>query len=473
MTGNARGVARGVEWLNNARTYTYDGLVHYGLEQFLRRRSLDNLTIGRTLFTWGEGEPLLYLDPGYTTYFMEERKWEDTLTQKRYSAEQVVSDHPIPIGSIGNFIAPLFYVMGTAVLAWLVREHDRAAADGRKIRDITLVMGEQLAEQVKTSIEDTVALWNGGDVTKSGIPVVWAESSASGQMDASKMVTTFGLANIPPNFDRTEFQFEYVNEIGAALGLSLRHFWNSERATNRALEEVQEARQQQKGPSSFVRTEERLYNNSGCLKQFGAKTHFSFVEEVDMQSRKANAEVLKMYAEGLKIFAGVFNSEVNGDAFLAWLQGDGILPADLDLLTDVSRMNPDQPPTPEGEVVAQDSNAETMRTGEKSVPDYDEVTVDQNGRIIERRAKVMSFEKVLERAIVAQNRSEESGERVDFLAALTKARTVLREEYSSQIWSQPEQKALAEKESWSEQDYRIAKAYMEREYADRVVDGES
>jgi hypothetical protein len=477
VTGNARGVARAVEWLNNAQSYTYDGLVHYGLEQYLKRRVLDYLCIGRTMFTFKDGGPLLYLDPAYVTYQMDSLYWEDSLTSSRYDRESVFTDHPIPIGSMGGFMSPLLYVIPTAMLAWLVREHDRASADGRKIRDITVVIGSNLGEQVKEAIEETVALWNGGDVTKNGVPIVWAETSATGQVDASKLVTTFGLANIPDSFNRSDFQFEYVNEIGSALGLALRHFWNSEKATNRALEEVQEARQQQKGPASFVRTEERLLNNSGALKQFGAKTRFAFVEEVDIQSRQANAAVMKMHAEGLKIFAEVFNAEVNGEAFLAWLQGDGILPADLDLLTEVTRKNPDESPTPDGDIVAQDSNADTVRNqdkqkieSEKSIPEYDEVTIDQRGRIIERRAKVVSFEKVLELEILSQKKAEDVPQRVSFKEALASARTVLREKYAGMIWSLPEQIALAEKAEWSDEDYRTAKAYMDDDnYADAPV----
>lgn len=468
MTGSAQGVARGVEWINEAQTYTQDGLIHYGLEQFLKRRVLDYLAIGRTLYHWKEDEPLLYLDPAYTTYYMDERRWEDNFTGVRYPVSEVVSDHPIPIGSVGGFMSPLLYITPTAQLAWLVREHDRAAADGRKIRDITLVMGEKLAEQVADAIGDAAALWSGADVTKNGVPVVWAESS-SGNIDASKMITTFGLANIPANFNRSDFQFEYVNEIGSALGLALRHFWNSEKATNRALEEVQEARQQQKGPSVFVRTEQRLINNSRCLEQFGRNVRFSFVEEVDVQSRQANAEVMKLYAEGLQIFATVFNAEVNGEAFLAWLQGDGILPSDLDLLADIGRISSDEQQTPVGDIAENRSDSETIRPAtktpdEKSI-DYDEVTVDQFGKIIERRAKVISFEKVLESAILSQNRSEDRPSRVDFVSALARARTVLREDYVSRTWSLPEHVSLAEKAEWTEQDYRVAKSIMDQEYA--------
>jgi len=399
VAGKPRKVSRVYEWLNEARTYDYFGLVHDGFEQFLRRRVLDYLAVGRTAFGAKKTGFLEYLDPCYLRYSREDQEWLNPVTDTKYRVDEIYVDHSIPIGAMGKFVAPLMFVVPTAMLAWLIREHDRAATDGRKVRDVLLVSGQETAQAIKEAIEQMVELWSGADPTTHGVPVVHVDVPSTSNIAMEDTVAKLSISEIPPSFDRQLFQFEYVNEIAATLGISLRHFWNSERATNRALEEVQEARQMQKGPSAFVRTEQRLLNRA-IQDVFGPNVRMAFDEEVDLQSRKTNAEVLKLYTESLEKIAGVFGANINGEALLAWLQSDGILPADLSLVEEIElgeqRSSQDTPTPTEGNT--QEVSDPDTPSIEKSL-DYDDVVIDSSGRLVDKRSKVFSFETVLETSI--------------------------------------------------------------------------
>lgn len=477
VTGSVRGSSRAVEYLNGAYTILADGTVDFGFEQFLRRRALDYLSLGRVQFLWRKGE-LRYLDPVDITFYLDRRKWIDRYTNEEYFPSEVMTTHPIPIGNDGYFVSPLSFVIPTAILAWLIREHDKASADGRKIRDILLVHGKDLADQIVDAAEESLALWSGEvKASENGIPVVHADIPPG--MKASDLISRLGIANIPEGFSRADFQFEYVNEIAAAIGISLRHFWNSEKATNRALEEVQEARQTQKGPSAFVRSEQRLLN-SGCLLQFGRSTRMTFNEEVDAQSQEIRAKVLKMYSEALVQFAKVFGAQVNGDAFLAWLQSEDILPADLDLLTEVGNIQrPDRKKVPDGkdERIANPDSPAPSKT-EKSVSplDYDEITMNQDGIVIERRLKVISFERILKENLVKnkafRKKVIEEERTVNFRDALDEARERNSDKFfdlfSKKTWNSKSEdyetvkSIVAARESLTDDNHRMIKRILDK-----------
>lgn len=409
LSGQERNIARTFEWLHNAATYNHDGIVEYGFEQFIKRLYMDNLCIGRQMFTWGiDGDPLRYLDPVYTNFYLQERKWVEHYTHEDFPLERVVVNHPIPFGSDGKFVSPVSLVVPSGMLMWLIREHDKASADGRKIRDIFIVKGEELATQLIESFQDVLAVWSGADPTKNGVNIVSYED-ALGNVPASDVIHRIGLANIPENFNREGFTMEYINEISAALGLAQRHFYSGqENGTNRSLEEVQEARQQLKGPAAFIRTLQRQINQCGALKQFGKNIRFAFVEEVDTQTMLSRANVLKLYSDALSNFVDKLAGYVNIESLVAWLQADNILPADLEIITPAKNANQgnviqesDQTPTPNkanNEIVR---NSDEQPTTEKALPplDYDEITIDQDGRVVERREKVFSFHKILEHKI--------------------------------------------------------------------------
>lgn len=436
VTGKPRAVARTVEYLNNAQTLLYDGTVEYGIEQFIRRRSIDHLAVGRTLFTWGvDGGPLRYLDPTTVRYEPNSRKWRDSLTGDEFDAKQIVINHPIPIGTTGNFVSPLSFVMQTAQLAWLIREHDRASADGRKLRDILIVVGADLAENIGKSVEIVLKLWAGADPTSIGMPIAFVDGVLPG-IKASDLVHRLGLAEIPPEMDRDAFQFQYVNEISDAIGLALRYIWNSEKATNRALEQVQQERQSEKGPAAFVRSEQRLYNRCGMITQFGEDTRVGFIEESDNTSNMTNATVLQLYSQALGAFAQVFNGKVNADAFLAWLQRDDILPADLDLITTGVMVKPEEPPTPMGGKVSQMSDDLTgqRKSYTSKILDYEEISMDLNGKIVDSRAKTFSFSTAIGAEMLAA-KTENDKIAISFMDALAKVRSESLAEFKSQMTS--------------------------------------
>lgn len=429
VSGFAKGVSRAIEWLQAAETRSFEGLVFKGFEDFEKRRVLDYLCVGRTVYAAPEDGPLEYLDPTRLSFNLQQRTWQDTLYGRTFKESEVFVNHPIPVGASGAFMSPLAFIMPTAMLAWLIREHDKASADGRKLRDVIVVQGEELATQIKSAIEQMIEFWSGADPSKNGVPVVHTdiETNGTGGVATQDLIARIGISEIPQGFDRQGFQFEYVNEIAAALGISLRHFWNSERATNRALEEVQEARQAQKGPSSYVRTEQRLFNQSGMLKRFGSNVRMAFIEEVDVQSRKTNAEVLKLYADSAMTISKIAPGLINLEALFGWLQSDDILPSDIEILNANWKnvmTNPDSLPTADGTeagIEQQNSDPQPSLMNEKSYrhPDdelgYGEVSMTLDGKIVERRNRMITVEREI---------AKELANDAEFLAELAELKEV-------------------------------------------------
>ncbi len=437
VSGKIRAANRGVEFLNETRTVSQSGMVYTGFQEYLQRRALDYILVGRTAFRAPrkKGEPIEYLDPTYLRFEREainettnqrktglvrsnEKCWAyNSYEQERYHFDEVFLFHPIPIGANDLFLAPIAPILPTAMLSWLVREHDTAATDGRKIRDILIAGTDHVRDAIATAIGQAVALYAGVDPTQVGVPIVTVNNMSG--IPVKDMVHWLGISNIPESFDRELFEFDYVNQISAVLGLALRHFWNSEKTTNRALEEIQEQRQMQKGPSFVVRTEQRQINSSGVLKQFGATTRMGFIEEVDTASQKVNAEVLKLTAEALEKVAQVFQASLSLEALLAWMQSIRVLPNELELITtegsgnqvinadDNARLSEpnegttDSDPSP----IALDNRADSSKKG-VLVPDYDEVTVNQHGQVVERRFKLFTVVKHLAEEIKAKQATE-------------------------------------------------------------------
>lgn len=401
VSGNPRGVTRCIEWMNGATTIQYDGIEFTGFDDLEKRRSLDHLAVGRTLMYAPLDGVLQYLDPTSTFYDAEKREWYSSLTSQKYPAADVIVNHAFPIGSSGSFMAPLLPVVSSGMLAYLVRDHDKASVDGRRIRDVIIVRGKDMADLAVKAMADMIKLYTEPDASKHNIPVIHYEDTGNSPMAAKDLVGRIGLSEIPENFNRADFEFSYVNEIAAALGISLRHFWNSEKATNRALEEVQEARQAQKGPSYFVHNEERLFNNKKIVKRFGRDVRVSFIEEVDVQSRETNAKVLKMYAEAVALLNGLAPGQIDIEALIGFMQRDDILPVDVELIKPgapktsvIAGSDPQTTPSKKKDLTQQSANPGPAI--QKSFElDYDEITMDLNGRILERRRPTYSIEKAL------------------------------------------------------------------------------
>lgn len=409
VSGSPRGVTKCIDWMNESITKQYDGLEMTGFEDLVRRQALDWLTIGRILMYAPQEGALEYLDPTQTFFDYNTKRWYSTFTQQEYAGADVFVSHAIPIGATGYFMAPLMPVVSTAMLAYLIQDHDKAAIDGRRIRDVLIVQGESLAENIVTSIQKMVNEYTEPDPTKHEIPVAFYESSGQGNIPADQMFARIGLSEIPQGFNRADFDYQYANRLAGALGLSLRHIWNSEKATNRALEEVQEARQAQKGPSYFVRNLQRIFNNKKIVARFGRGIRVSFIEEVDVQSREVNAKVLKMYAESVKLLNDLAPGQIDIQALLAFMQRDDILPSDIDLFNPEAQAvvkkpvsttaSPQDIPTPmDGNTQQTSDPGPQPQTKQKSIDfdlGYDEVVMDLNYRILERRKRVYSVEKAI------------------------------------------------------------------------------
>lgn len=441
VSGELKYAQRALEGLHRSVTINpSNGFVNYGFEDFAKRRVLDYLSVGRTSFTYNSRRNCLeYLDPTRLTYAptfeTEAQRHEgvrDTDLTWRYNNyrsmrfRDVVLNHPFPIG-VDYFIAPVVTLLPTAILAWLMREHDMSALDGRKIREILFVGSTTMQTALETAVNMMAALYTGASVQEVGIPVVEINNPSGGKIQ--DQIGRLGISEIPDSFNREEFIFQYVNEIAAALGLALRHFWNNERTTNRALEVVQEQRQQQKGPSSFVRTEQRLINESGFLERIAGgrnkKLRFAYIEEVDTASQKDRSEVLASNADALERISRVFGATISPDSYLRWMQSIGVLPHDLEITTpdgikesdgtveEVASMNAEGETTVEadGDMAGKDPNehnpADNFR---KSAPIEDnEYTLDMNGKIIDYRFKAFTVNRVMQKHIgreVAEERQE-------------------------------------------------------------------
>jgi hypothetical protein len=424
LSGAPRATSRAIKFLQNAEVWDRTtGLVQRGHQSFLQRRALDYTTVGRTAFavaptSTSRGEPVLqYIDPCALKLNTQNMRGKMRISDEEFCwlygsdvefrAREVHLDHPIPVGTNG-FISPLAPLVPTAVLAWLLTEHKTASLDGRKIRDILFVANSAVKGALENAIGKVAALWAGEDVSKVGLPVVELNMPAGAK--ASDLYALLGLSRMPENFKEEEFWFMYVNMISACLSLALRHFWNSERSTNKALEEVQERRGQNKGPASFVRSEQRQMNMPGVLDHLG-KVRMGFLEEVDSSARLDNAEILSKTTAALASVAKVFGATISLDSYLAWMQSIGVLPNEMELVQsasvskltnteDIGTADPNNT-TVEAEPAPTALPEKTAKAADPYELDYDEITVDLNGNVVNRRLKLFTLPKVLAAEIEA------------------------------------------------------------------------
>ena len=169
LGGEPDAVFTALDFMNTAQSKNLiTGFVEYGFEAFLKRRVVDHLTIGRTTFGIGKkGSKLFlqYIDPVYLTmdrkgetksrsgYTLpvrpKERMW--VYDGRRYSSEDIIVHHPMPLGA-NLYVSPLSWLVPAANLAWLLRSHNTAALDGRKIRDILLVGSPTVRDSIEQAL---------------------------------------------------------------------------------------------------------------------------------------------------------------------------------------------------------------------------------------------------------------------------------------------------------------------------------
>jgi hypothetical protein len=167
-----------LDFLNNAQSKNLEtGVVEYGFESFEKRRSVDYQLIGRTAFGLAKRSGkhyLQYIDPIWLTRKSKQRSRSGRISSvpissprekiweydgKSYATEDVVIQHPLPLGA-NNYVSPASFLIPDANLAWLLREHNAAALDGRKIRDILMVGGASVKESLTQALETLAKLWS-------------------------------------------------------------------------------------------------------------------------------------------------------------------------------------------------------------------------------------------------------------------------------------------------------------------------
>lgn len=357
--------ARAVFRMNSASFKDANGIVHKGWEAFFSRLVNDWTVVGRSMFysypmengQWSppeyvdvtqcwpviKGDKVLwnYKDPHTTRYREIPQEFIFFTDNKRFGATGMI------FGSVQDAIP-------YANLDWFLREHDTMQLDGRKIRDIILVKNG-MADSLRTAILQSMAIAAGEDPSKHGIPIAELED-LSGDKPISDYFTFIGIANIPRDFKREDFEARYAREIAAALGLAIGQFWYDPRGTNRALEQVQQERSTLKGPAHCVRSHSRTINQSEINGRTPAqKAIMTMEEETDNSSLKLKAEALKLYSEALEKVKAILGVDPNSgteyfrpEQWLTFFQQTGLMPpnatlADIVVLEEVTLKRNEEP----------------------------------------------------------------------------------------------------------------------------------
>lgn len=323
VTGTPIAVGRAVERLNKSYFIDDYGIVHEGFEPVMARLAMDWLTVGRcalhsTILRNSRG-PIEYIDT--TNLFPKTLDsselvptsvgWEyiTPIGDRVMPQPEVIFSDCITFGRTGAFLGKVAYLVPAAQLAWYIHEHITAKLDGRKIRDIFLVSNDEMVTALEEALNSAMALAMGENPEKFGLPVVAVNRIGTNE-PVSSTFSRMGLSELSDALDLEEFYFRLANETSSVLGLSMRYFWSDSRGANRATEQIAQERQAVQGPSFFVRSIERMINNSSFLSSARQKVRFLFAEEVDSASAKRKAETLKTLAEGLSIIKDVVSPKL-------------------------------------------------------------------------------------------------------------------------------------------------------------------
>lgn len=473
VTGKLTPASRAVEKLNNAVFIDEYGVPHVGWQEFLQKQVLDWLVVGYSTMlvpvvkrltrskTYGA---INYIDPTRISlvsspkrsvivkdykriphsraYYYDGKRWFD---------DEVFFNRAIPTGISYNPLGPVFALLPTMMLLYLIREHDTASADGRKLRDIFITYDDNMRDALQQAVEASVAMWN-NDPSKQGLAVVSANilGGVTAQVKMSDLIHRMGLSEIPENLDREALWMRAANEISGTLGLPLRVWFEDPRGTNRSLERVNQERSRVKGPAFFNRSMERAINNSGIL----GRARFGFKEEQDLSLERIRADIIETWSKALFNLYQTFGGVVDLSVFWQLLQRNGLVFDDAFLsqqlvMLDESPMSSEQllggetpPPTiPEGSYDGPDQQAlevrremaemqydqndaspqqqkrmrirlttardkllkylvdQSMEQVTTRLPDYGEVIVDQEGRVLDVRRKMFTVDEAMKAKI--------------------------------------------------------------------------
>ena len=410
LGGEVDAVFEALDMLNSIQSKNLQtGVIEYGFEAFQKRRAVDYLTVGRTAFgiaSRGGRDFIQYLDP--TRLYLDrqgetkakkgnyvfpvrpkEKAW--VYDGRRYAAQDIVIQHPLPLGA-NLFLAPLASIIPGATLAWLVRAHNMASLDGRKIRDILMVGSPTVKDAINEALKRLASIYEGAKVSEVGVPVI--EINNMSGVPIKDLFAMLGLSNVPESLDQKEYMEMFANNVSSLLGIALRHVWNDPTSGNRSVEETQLTREQEKGPSAYIRTEQRLINQSGFLNRDNEdnEVRFGFIEESDLLTLSVKAEVLKAYGEAALSFKAVFGVSLTLPSFMSWMKRIGAMPLDLELDEDAP-----------AEEVAVDSGGELIGPDDTGVPGdsdvvamekslrHGKIIIDRDGQIIGRRIKIFAL----------------------------------------------------------------------------------
>jgi hypothetical protein len=480
VTGKLTPAGRAVEKLNRAVYLDEYGVPHVGWQEFLQRQVLDWLVIGystmlvpilkRTARTKKYGA-INYTDPTQislrsfkqrSSYIVRDHKKVPHsrayyYDNKAWFDDEILFNRAIPTGNAYRPLGPVFALIPTAMLLYLIREHDTAAADGRKLRDIFITYDDNMRTALQQAVEASVAMWS-NDSSNQGLAVVSANimGGVTAQVRMADLIHRMGLSEIPEGLDREALWMRAANEISGTLGLPLRVWFEDPRGTNRSLERVNQERSRVKGPAFFNRSMERMINNSGIL----GNVRFGFKEEQDLSLERIRADVVETWAKALNYLYNTFGGVVDLSVFWQLLQRNGLVFDDAFLsqqlvMLDESPVSSDQllggeestPTIPEGsyngpqqqkletqlevalankEVNEQQSDENvakyaprvrlttardkllaalvdsTMKRYEETIPDYGEVVVDGSGNVLDVRRKMFTVNEAMKMKVASE-----------------------------------------------------------------------
>ena len=380
-------------------------------------------------------------------------EWRDFYYQEKYwSNKQMFFNYYLPYGFSGAVMAPLIPAIPMARLLYLVQQHDMASVDGRKIKDIFMVPDDNVASALTNALQSYEAMLSGSfDPEKHGIPIV-AMNKRGGFSEGEKVedaIALLGISKVPDDVDRDTLWDTAAIEFSSLAGMQVTEWWHIKSgANNRSTERVNQERGRTKGPNYYCRQDQRFLNNAGIL----GRAHFAYVEEVDIQAQKDRAEVMLRLSEAVKNLQEAAGMVISPRALIRWLQYLGVFPTDDYLIDEIMVLNED-PVKPadmvdrpieellaeqerrdreqiaeremeDAELAAekqrllveaqqsqstpqeQEAQRSIMRLVEeidyarsiqqRPIPEYGEITVDQNGNVLEYRRAVYPVSKMIE-----------------------------------------------------------------------------
>jgi hypothetical protein len=267
--------------------------------------------------------------------------WKDFhYAGETWGYDQLFQNHYLPIGA-ASAMSPLVPAIPLARLLYLVEQHDMASVDGRKIKDIFIVADDNVRDALIDALHQYAVMQSEDfDPSKHGIPIVAANKrggSAEGER-VEDLIALLGISKVPDGLDREALWDQAAISFSALSGMQVTEWYHIRTgAANRATERVNQERGRTKGANYFVRQDQRFINNSGIM----GRTVFAYTEEVDVQAQKDRAEVMLRLSEAVKNLSEAIGMAISPRAMVRWLQQLGVFPTDDYLVDDIILLSED------------------------------------------------------------------------------------------------------------------------------------